>query len=62
MDALILAAANWPFDRAFAPEGGQFYLIADSLIAMLALLMAAVAECSAIPTGAHLPGERVTAG
>ncbi len=44
-------------------ESGQFYLIADSLIAVLTLLMTAVAECSAIPTGVAQPsGERATAG
>lgn len=41
----------------------SFYLIAESLIAMLTLLMFAVAECSTIPSGiAQLPGERVSAG
>lgn len=45
----LLTAANWLFDRAFAPEGGQFYLIADALIAMLTLMLAAAAECSTIP-------------
>jgi hypothetical protein len=46
----LLTAANWLFARAFAPGSGQFYLVADSLIAVLTLMLAAVAECSTIPS------------
>ena len=38
-------------DPLIRVDGVGFYLIADLLIAMLTLMMAAVAECITIPTG-----------
>jgi hypothetical protein len=44
-------------DALIRVDDASFYLIADLLIAMLTLMMAAVAECITIPTGmAQLSG------
>jgi len=44
-------------DALIHVDGVSFYLVADLLVAMLTLMMAAVAECITMPTGmAQLSG------
>ena len=45
-------------DALIRVDDVSFYLIADSLIAMLSLMMAAVAECITFPTGIAQPSDR----